>query len=132
MRAFGVRRRDRGAQAVEFALVLPLLLLIIFAIIDFGRMLNAQITINEAAREGARAAALVNDSEASARIATVTSGLDQSRLSVNISGCPNSPDPTADATVTIVYDFQFITPINVMAGLVSPRPRATGVMPCLR
>ena len=46
--------RDRGAAAVEFALLLPLLLLIVFGIIDFGRALNAQITLTQAAREGAR------------------------------------------------------------------------------
>jgi len=36
--------RDRGAAAVEFALLLPVLLLLVFGIIDFGRALNAQIT----------------------------------------------------------------------------------------
>ncbi|MFD0742698.1 TadE/TadG family type IV pilus assembly protein [Phytohabitans flavus] len=49
------RPRDRGATAVEAALVLPLVLLIAFGIIDFGRMLNAQIRVTEAAREAARA-----------------------------------------------------------------------------
>jgi Flp pilus assembly protein TadG len=42
--------RDRGAAAVEFALLLPLLLLLVFGIIDFGRALNAEITITQAAR----------------------------------------------------------------------------------
>ena len=54
----GRQARDRGATAVEFALLLPLLLLIVFGIIDFGRALNAQITLTQAAREGARLAAL--------------------------------------------------------------------------
>ena len=45
---------DRGAAAVEFALLLPLLLLLVFGIIDFGRALNAQVTLTQAAREGAR------------------------------------------------------------------------------
>src|SRR6185312_11491700 len=49
------RERERGAAAVEFALVLPVLLMLIFGIIDFGRMLAAKIVITEAAREGARA-----------------------------------------------------------------------------
>lgn len=48
------RRGERGAAAVEFALLLPFLLLIIGAIVDFGRFFYAQnITVN-AAREGAR------------------------------------------------------------------------------
>lgn len=52
------RRGERGAAAVEFALLLPFLLLIIGAIVDFGRFFYAQnITVN-AAREGARMMAL--------------------------------------------------------------------------
>ena len=50
--------RDRGAAAVEFALLLPVLLLLVFGIIDFGRALNASITLTQAAREGARLAAV--------------------------------------------------------------------------
>ncbi len=56
--SIGRKARDRGATAVEFALVLPLLLLLVFGIIDFGRALNAQITLTQAAREGARLEAL--------------------------------------------------------------------------
>ena len=50
--------RDRGSVAVEFALLLPVLLLLIFGVIDFGRAINAQITLTQAAREGVRLAAL--------------------------------------------------------------------------
>lgn len=46
---------QRGVAAVEFALVLPLLLLILFGIIDFGLMLYDKAMITNAAREGARA-----------------------------------------------------------------------------
>ena len=54
------RRRSPigGAAAVEMALVLPLLLLLVFGIVDFGRALNLQITLTQAAREGVRPAAL--------------------------------------------------------------------------
>ena len=52
------KARDRGSVAVEFALVVPALLLIVFGLIDFGRALNAQISLTGAAREGARLAAL--------------------------------------------------------------------------
>jgi Flp pilus assembly protein TadG len=123
-------RRDRGAAAVEFALVLPVLLLIIFAIVDFGRMLNAKITINEAAREGARAAALVGTAEANARITMVTAGM--GGVSSSVSGCPSEPDPNANATVTVTYSFEFVTPLGILAGLGDPTLEATGVMPCLQ
>jgi Flp pilus assembly protein TadG len=115
---------------VEFALVLPVLILLIFGIIDFGRMLNAKITINEAAREGARAAALAGSGQAEARIRTVTSGM--TRVSWSVNGCPSASDPSANATATVTHEFRFVTPINVIAGLVDPTLTATGVMPCLQ
>ena len=49
---------DRGAAAVEFAIVLVVLLLIIFGIIDFGRLLFAVQGMKAASREGARTAAV--------------------------------------------------------------------------
>lgn len=51
-------RSDRGASAVEFALVLPLLLILLFGIIDFGWILTAEVQLSQAAREGVRLQAL--------------------------------------------------------------------------
>ncbi|MEQ6903275.1 TadE/TadG family type IV pilus assembly protein [Nocardioides sp. YIM 152588] len=55
------RRGDRGAAAVEFALVLPVLLYLIFGIIDFGVALSFRQSVSQAAAEGARAAAVQID-----------------------------------------------------------------------
>ncbi len=49
---------DRGAVAVEFALVLPILLLLVFGIIDVGYMLNRDTMINNVSRDAARVASL--------------------------------------------------------------------------
>ncbi len=57
-RAWMRQARDRGAAAIEFALLFPLLMLIVFGTIDFGRALNEQITLTQAAREGVRLDAL--------------------------------------------------------------------------
>ncbi len=51
-------RTDRGAALVEFALVLPLLLVIIGGIVDFGFLFQRYEVVTNAAREGARLAVL--------------------------------------------------------------------------
>ncbi|KZE92013.1 hypothetical protein AVP42_02916 [Agromyces sp. NDB4Y10] len=67
------RRHEDGAAAVEFALVVPLLLIILLAIISLGWVFNQQLTLTQAAREGARIIAVEPDdaaaiAEAEARI----------------------------------------------------------------
>jgi Flp pilus assembly protein TadG len=49
---------DRGQSAVEFALVIPIFLLMVFGILDLGRAVYAYSTLNNAAREAARLAIL--------------------------------------------------------------------------
>lgn len=48
------RTAERGSNLVGFALLLPLLLLLIFGIVEFGRLLSARETVNQAARNAAR------------------------------------------------------------------------------
>lgn len=63
-------KNQNGQSAVEFALILPILILLILGMIEYGWLLNAKITLTSAAREGARAAAVaVVDKEAKALIA---------------------------------------------------------------
>jgi Flp pilus assembly protein TadG len=127
-------RSDRGAAAVEFALLLPLLLVLVFGIIDFGRALNAQITLTQAAREGARLASLkqpnvVPKSQAAASPLT--------GVGVAVTACPAAPTPGADATVQTSYTFEFLTPVGAIAAMFGGGGfgdpivlTAQGVMPC--
>lgn len=59
------RRHDHGAAIVEFALLVPLFLMLLFGIISYGWMLSFRQAISQAAAEGARAAAIVSDPSAS-------------------------------------------------------------------
>jgi Flp pilus assembly protein TadG len=133
-RSGGRSARDRGAAAVEFALVLPLLLLLVFAIIDFGRALSAQITLTQAAREGARLTALGQPNVVS-RTQAAAVGL--SPVDVTVTSCPAGAGPSANGVVVASYSFSFVTPVGAIAGLLggggfgSPVTlTAQGVMPC--
>jgi Flp pilus assembly protein TadG len=124
------------------ALMLPLLVLLVFGIIDFGRMLNAQITVTEAAREGARAASLSQganaaavEADARARVDRVAAGFDATTAVQ--SNCLGSPTVGDDAAVRVTYRFRFATPVGFLAGLLpngtadgSLALTSTGVMPC--
>jgi len=62
MLANGARHRGRSAQAlVEFAVVLPILLLLMIGLVNLGILVNAQIVLTQAAWEGARAGATIQD-----------------------------------------------------------------------
>ena len=108
------RRDDSGAAAVEFALVLPLLVLLVGGIIDFGFAFNAQISLTHAAREGVRVEALRNGNGGDAAEAAFVSP-----AVVNVAGstdlaCPPPPAPNARAEVSITaeYDFFFLPLTN--------------------
>jgi Flp pilus assembly protein TadG len=106
-----MKRNDRGSAAVEMALLMPVLLMVLFATVDFGRMYNAKITLTEAARDGARAAVLGAD--ATAQTKSAAPGLKS--VTVAITACPTTPVAGSDAVVVATYPFQFITPLSALA-----------------
>jgi Flp pilus assembly protein TadG len=115
------RRDARGAAAIELAIVLPLLLLLVCGVVDFGRMLNLQITLSGAAREGARWAALRLDTTTgtpvSARVTAAAPGIAGAPTTAILSSCPSNPSPTQNASVTATRVYTLITPLNVLSGL---------------
>ena len=54
--------RSRGQSLVEFAMILPIMLVFLAGVIDLGRVFYATITLNNAAREGALQASVTPDS----------------------------------------------------------------------
>ncbi len=101
-------RRESGAAMVEMAIVLPLLLLLVFGIIELGRLYNSQVTLTHAAREGIRDYAIFQDpvqAEDTARQA-VSATFDPAPMVITTSAC----DPGDPTTMTITYPFRLRIP----------------------
>ncbi len=118
------RQTELGQSLVEFSMILPIFLILLFALVDFGRGFYSWLVITNAAREGARAAAVQSNS------ATVDSkiygsfcanyptdcSVDTTKMTVtktNIQGTPGT-----DTSIDITYNFQFVTPLGSMLTLV--------------
>ncbi|MCA9822972.1 MAG: pilus assembly protein [Dehalococcoidia bacterium] len=105
------QRSEKGQALVEFAMIVPLLCLMLFSLVDFGRAFYAWLLVTNAAREGARVAATQQDSAAVLnRIDNSISGLNAADLSITLT---NVQGPRGQAVeVDLVYDFQFVSPIG--------------------
>jgi Flp pilus assembly protein TadG len=103
-------RSERGAAAVEFAIILPVLLTLVLGIMEFGRAYNAQLSLTNAAREGVRVMAISNDPVAAKAAATNAAvSLNPALADSNISFSQPSCSPTQQMTVTISYTLSTIT-----------------------
>jgi Flp pilus assembly protein TadG len=93
---------QRGSAAVEFALVLPILLILLVALVQVGVIARDALVLTQASRAGAREAAVQGSSEAVAdSVEAAAVGLDPDRLSVDVtwSGTRGAP-----VTVTVAYE----------------------------
>jgi Flp pilus assembly protein TadG len=91
-----VKRSERGSATVEFALVLPILLVLTLALVQVGILVRDELLVVQAARAGAREAAVTPDA-AAVRGAAVDSavGLEATRLDVSIRRAGALGDPVA-------------------------------------
>lgn len=103
----------RGQSLVEFALALPVLLLVLFGITEFGRAFQAYLTVNHIAREGARLAAVgASNGEIESLIYSEAVGLDPNRLTITITPADESARlPGQTVTVRVAYQFQLVVPL---------------------
>ena len=140
-------RSDRGAAAVEFALVVPILLLVMVGIVNFGFVLAQQISLNNAARQAARYAVVdgrtCGDIKTEGKTAGETVGMSVSEGTVPTPVVTNCGDdgvkpcagtaPNTNITVTMTRtggaNAWVITmpPFNLLA---VPVVQGTGVMRC--
>lgn len=105
------RKSRRGAAAVEFALILPVLLAILLGIMDWGWVFYVQLSMTNAAREGARVG-ITEDTPADAQTSAVTvatSYLTRAGLAAAVSA--TAPDPAGDPTVLVTVSVNPFTPL---------------------
>lgn len=106
-----MRKDERGQSLVETALILPVLIIILLGIIDFGRIMYSYSHLHMAAQETVRMGGLgKNDTEivAFAKDYVTLNPIDQ--LGINISPGDASRNSGDYVTVKLEYPFQFFTP----------------------
>lgn len=128
MSAWISARGQRSQAMVEFALIGPIVLLMLLFIVDFGRGIYYFVTIDNAANEGARAA--VRSSAQPGTLGTlptnsdVVSAIQQHTTAVFLSQkCPNGPiDPSAAGTPPPNVGWVYVTEVPAPSTLQSTQP----------
>jgi hypothetical protein len=114
-------RNEKGQSLVEFAILLPILLLLLMGILEFGIILNSYLTINNASREGARLGIVSGSNiEINELITNISPNLDTANLIVNITPLEGIRTSGETITVEIIYNYQVIIPIisNILNNVV--------------
>ncbi|MBT2514384.1 TadE/TadG family type IV pilus assembly protein [Arthrobacter sp. ISL-30] len=106
------RASERGAVAVEFAILAPLLVTLLLGIMEFGNAYNAQISLTNAAREGVRVMAISNDKTAARTAAkNAAVSLNPKLTDGNISFGGAFCAPGSQIALTISYNLPTLTGI---------------------
>jgi Flp pilus assembly protein TadG len=111
-------REQKGQTMVEFALIMPVLFLVLFGIIQFGALYNDYITLTDAARVGARKAAVSRQTGdpvglATAAVKNAASDLDLAKLNIAVTAPAWAPG--ADVTVQTSYPYE----VNILGVVVA-------------
>ena len=96
---------ERGAAAVEFALILSLLVAIIGGIVDFGFAFNAQLSLTHAAREGVRVEAIGTGDPVAAATSAFSAPAVTAFSAVRVEECPGD---SARLRTSATYNFFFL------------------------
>jgi Flp pilus assembly protein TadG len=144
-------KNHKGTSLIEFVLILPVLIVILFGIIEFAIVLFDKAMINNASREGARAGIVFNANGTGAyspfteaNIQTIVNNYlaghlinfssDSATTTVVPSQCPDfGASGIRQIVVTVTYDYTFFLLPNFVAGLVGMNPlhlSAESVMRC--
>jgi len=113
------RRAEDGQALVEFALLMPILLLILVGIIEFGRAWSAHQVLTDAAREGARKAAIADPNitqdsiVATVKQALAAANLDTSGAVISTPGWNDATGLPATVTIDLPYEFTFFAAVTL-------------------
>ena len=124
-------RDERGATVVEFAFIVPLLIVLVLGIAEFGHGFQVSGTLSAAAREGVRVMALQND-PAAARAAvrgaapSLVPAVTDAQITITPASCPTSGPTTTTVRLTVTYPMPFLTGFFGSGVTLS----GTGVMRC--
>jgi len=123
----GMRKlNERGVAAAEFALLLPVFLLILFGIIEFGMIMYGREVVTNAAREGARAGIVQGPPKRTAGDITTIANNYLTGTGINPADVVFSPTGEGlsspnTLTVTAVYNYNFLIPyIPAVVGIANP------------
>jgi Flp pilus assembly protein TadG len=110
MRNRRLTHNEQGQTMVEFALVLPVICLLLFGVIQFGILYKDYVTITDAARAGARKAAVSRlesspEGVTEAKVRAAAADLDQAKLAVAVVASP-AWEHGADVTVEAKYPYE--------------------------
>lgn len=111
-----LRNNVRGQAMVEFAIVLPLLLILLIAVFEFGRAWNVYHAVTDAARLGARSAVVADpvttqDSVyAIIRRALSRAAIDTNNATISMTGWRTGSGTPASINIQVPYQFVFLKP----------------------
>ncbi|MCL1594166.1 MAG: pilus assembly protein [Actinomycetia bacterium] len=112
------------------AIILPLLVMLVFGIVEFGRAYNANISVTHAAREGVREYSISRDAgEGRTAALNAATSISLSPGDVVLTNCDSSADGGNQARVQVDYDLDFIVGIPFVS-FDGVTLSAEGVMRC--
>ena len=112
LQKFKLIKQQQGQSLVEFALLLPMLVVILFGTVEFGRLWMTMNVLTGAAREGARVAAVTapNTAQVQTAVNNVLSGASITGATITVVG----PNAANNVTVTVRINY------NVLTGTIVP------------
>lgn len=97
---------------VELALLIPVLLVLLLGVFEFGRLFNAYMTVQHAAREGCRIGVLgATDAEIVAAVESNAVTLNPAELAITITPSQALRTSGTIMTVTVDYNFRVLVPV---------------------